>query len=64
MTQDMRFGVIRDQPDRRSHTTVDYNLDGEYCPSCHMPTEVGIDPRRRYCTNKKCNAMVLEDTLP
>jgi NAD-dependent DNA ligase len=58
MRQDMRFGVIRDKHTPSSDL---YELDGDYCPSCHLPTETGEDVLRRYCTNKKCNAMVKED---
>lgn len=55
--QDMRFGVIREKHQPSSDL---YTLDGEYCPVCHLPTEIGGDVTRRYCTNKRCNAMVTE----
>lgn len=58
MRQDMRFGVIRD---KKATNEEQYTLDGEYCPSCHLPTEVGADHQRRHCTNRKCNAMILEE---
>lgn len=58
--QDMRFGVIRDAS---VESKTVYILDGEYCPECHKPTEVGEDSSRRYCINKKCNALILEDNV-
>jgi hypothetical protein len=57
MKADMRFGVIRD---KHMPTDAAYTLDGEYCPACRLPTEIGDDVSRRYCTNKRCNAMIRE----
>jgi len=55
---DMRFGIIRSKRDQEDEL---YLLDGEYCPRCHLPTEIGIDTARRYCTNRQCNALILEE---
>ena len=57
MSTDMRFGIIRDT---RSQDAQEYTLDDKRCPDCHSSTVVGEDPRRRYCSNKKCNAFILE----
>jgi hypothetical protein len=57
--QDMRFGVIREKTAASEQV---YTLDEKRCPECHWPTEIGDDPLRRYCTNKKCNAFILEET--
>jgi hypothetical protein len=54
--QDMRFGIIRTASIKGEEV---YVLDGHTCPACHWPTEVCDDARRRYCTNKKCNAFVM-----
>lgn len=59
MTQhhDLRFHVIRDKS-TKSETV--YSFDGKYCCLCGMPTEVGEDLSRRYCSNAKCNALIIE----
>lgn len=57
--QDMRFGIVRDEVAKSS---LVYGMDEKHCPVCHWPTEILVDdPLRRYCTNKKCNAFILED---
>jgi ribosomal protein S27AE len=56
--QDMRFGVLRAKYEASSDK---FTLDGEYCPHCHLPTEIAEDPTRRYCTNRQCNALIKED---
>lgn len=57
--QDMRFGVIRS---KHEPSSVQYALDGEHCPNCHLPTEIAdTDPSRRFCTNRTCNALIKED---
>lgn len=54
----MQYGVIRSKLEVANEH---FTLDGEYCPECHKPTEVGHDPTRRYCINKKCNALIMEE---
>jgi len=56
--KDMRFNVIRD---KAPTVATEYHLDGEYCPRCHLPTEIGTDTTRRYCSNRQCNALILEE---
>lgn len=58
MTQhhDLRFHVIRDKVE----VAGKYTPDGLRCHVCNMPTVVGIDPSRRYCSNAKCNALIIE----
>lgn len=53
---DMRFHVIRDKS-AKSDTV--YSFDGLHCHVCNMPTEVGLDVSRRYCSNDKCNALIV-----
>ena len=53
---DMRFGIIRE---KHTQDALTYHLDGEYCPRCRMPTEIGLVENRRYCTNKQCCALIL-----
>lgn len=59
MTQrhDLRFHVIREK------ITIEavYNFDGKCCHVCNTPTEVGVDPSRRYCSNGKCNALIIQE---
>jgi hypothetical protein len=55
--QDMRFGIIREKSLNISET---FSLDGKYCNVCHLPTEIGNDKTRRYCTNNKCNALIID----
>lgn len=56
--QDMRFGVIRDSSEMEKKV---YELDQKTCHVCHWPTEIPVDdPYRRYCTNLKCQAFILE----
>jgi hypothetical protein len=57
MNIDMRFGIIRSVSEGE---VQEYTLDDKRCPDCHGSTAVGDDVYRRYCTNKKCNAMILE----
>jgi len=54
---DLRFHVIRD---KSSKTEMVYSFDGKHCNVCNMPTEVGADLSRRYCSNVKCNALFVE----
>jgi hypothetical protein len=53
--QDMRFGVIRMKQELR---TMDLAPDGGKCPYCNHDTEAAYG--RRYCTNSRCNALILE----
>lgn len=53
---DLRFHVIRD---KSTKSEVVYRFDGKHCHVCNMPTEVGADPSRRYCSNSKCNALII-----
>jgi hypothetical protein len=60
MTQarnDLRFHTIRDKS-AKSETV--YKFDGERCHVCNMLTEVGEDVSRRYCSNLKCNALIVQ----
>lgn len=61
MTQrhDLRFHVIRD----KVTLTGSYEPDGERCHVCNMPTEVGADSSRRYCSNVKCNALIVQEEV-
>ena len=54
--QNMQFGTIRD---KSSKSEMVYSFDGERCHVCNMPTVVGVDPSRRYCSNVKCNALII-----
>jgi len=54
---DMRFGIIRTKSDNITELFV---LDGKNCCVCHRPTEVGKNKTRRYCTNDKCNALIID----
>lgn len=60
MTQhnDLRFHVIRDKSVKSD--TV-YKFDGLHCHVCNMPTEVANDLSRRYCSNEKCNALIIQE---
>jgi hypothetical protein len=40
---------------------VQYSLDGKSCHVCKMPTEIGLDPSRRYCSNRYCSALIVGD---
>jgi ribosomal protein S27AE len=56
--RDMRFDVIRNE---YKVTEGSYALNGERCPNCGQRSIViGDDKTRRYCSNKMCNALILE----
>lgn len=57
---DLRFHVIREKSDK---SDMIYRFDGKRCSVCNMPTEVGDDPSRRYCSNGKCNALIVQGEL-
>lgn len=52
--QDMRFGIIRDKINNEETILIP---DKKLCPVCNMPTVTANN--RRYCTNNKCNALIL-----
>ena len=63
MTQkrnDLRFHVIRD---KCTKSELVYGFDGECCHVCNLPTEVGDDSSRRYCSNGKCNALIVQEVV-
>jgi NAD-dependent DNA ligase len=55
----MQFHVIRE----KITIEADYTFDGERCHVCNMPTVVGADPSRRYCSNSKCNALIIQEVV-
>ena len=55
---DMRFGVIRDKSAKSEKV---YKFDGGHCHVCNLPTEVSEDSSRRYCSNEKCNALIVQE---
>lgn len=54
---DMRFGIVRTQAEIQAG---EYVPDDQQCPACSTPTVKGDDPTRRYCTSKRCNALIVE----
>lgn len=56
--QDMRFGIIRSKTENISEMLTP---DCKFCHVCNRPTLSGADKRKRYCSNDKCNALIIEE---
>lgn len=53
---DMRYGIIREPIVLEGS----YTFDGKLCHVCNLPTVIGEDVSRRYCSNVQCNALIVE----